>query len=97
LFHQVQDGEDEGELEDGLHGRVGLRIEVAVEGGVGEGAGDGEFAFGFGGYGLDLLLQGLGVERDGEKGEQEGQAGGVQGGLRAGLRWIRWYWVWGKE
>lgn len=84
LLDQMQHGEDERELEDGLHGRVRVGIEVAVERGAGQGTGDGDFAVGVGGDGVDLLLEGL--LREGGGGE-EGKGQGEAHVVRVGRVW----------
>lgn len=59
FFDLMEDGERQGKFENGLHGRVSGRVEVAVEWGAGERAGDGNFSVCVGGDGADLLLQRL--------------------------------------
>ena len=72
LLDLVEDGEGEGELEDGLHGRMGGGVEVAVEWGSGKGAGEGDLAAGLCGDGQELLVEGgLGEGGGREKGEQK--------------------------
>jgi hypothetical protein len=44
-------------LEDGLHGRMRVRIDIASESGAWERAGDRDFALGLGGDAGDLLPQ----------------------------------------
>lgn len=62
LFDEVESGEGERELKDGLHGWMGVGIEIAVEGGVRKRAGDGDFAVSVRGDSAELLLKsGLGV------------------------------------
>ena len=80
----VEDGEGEGKLEDGLHGRMGGGVEVAIQRCAGKAAGDGDLAVGLGGDGLELLAKGsLGEGRGGQKGEQKSavHALSVEGGL----------------
>ncbi len=72
LLDLVEDGEGEGELEDGLHGRMGGGVAVAVERCAGELAGEGDLTVGLCGDGLELLAErSLGEGGCGEKGEQE--------------------------
>ena len=57
LFDEMERGDGERELEDRLHGRMSVRFEIAVEGGMGERTGDGNFATRVGGDSVDFLLK----------------------------------------
>jgi len=57
LLDLVQRAEGERQLEDGLHGRMGLRFEIAIEARAGQRTGDGDGAVGVGGDFADFVLQ----------------------------------------
>lgn len=57
LLDEVQGGDGERGLKDGLHGRMGVRVEIAVEICAGKRARDRDCSFGFGSDGGDFLQQ----------------------------------------
>ena len=56
-FNLMEDGQSQRGFEDGLHGRRGVSIEVAIERGAGQRAGYRDFAFGVVGNRLQLRLK----------------------------------------
>jgi hypothetical protein len=67
--------ERERKLEDGLHGRMGVRIEIAIESRSRQQAGHGDFSTRIGSNGGDLLLEtGLSGYRTGEQCKEQNQA-----------------------
>ena len=68
FFDEIKRGDNEREFENGLHRRVRVRIEIAIQRRFRQRAGYGDFAMGVGGNRADLLLERRLLERgSGEK------------------------------